>query len=212
MLLKIAQRNNAMKIMVLVPNRFPRYFSSSSNQTSGEGEINVMNQKLRAMNQKLNALEEKLSNTKSTTTKLTKASIKLDSKQFSAIKKSIGDGFKTIDNDFKLNRIIIQNAITLIDERVSVHVQEKKGERYDEQTLSSLLKDILFSFMNGRGCYIDKYIATYDFPDNGRAYYEDYHEELHEQLQSRLKEEIHELTGTAPVFKLEDGRVTIYHG
>ena len=86
MMFKRAQRNNAMK-RVLVPNRFPRYLSSSSNQTSGEGKINAMNQKLRAMNQKLNALEEKLSNTKSTTTKLTKASVKLDATQFSAIKK-----------------------------------------------------------------------------------------------------------------------------
>ena len=205
---KIAQRNNAMK-MVLVPNRFPRYFSSSSNQTSGEGKINAMNQKLRAMNQKLNALEEKLSNTKSTTTKLTKASVKLDSKQFSAIKNSIDDGFKTIDDDFKLNRIIIQNAITLIDEKVSfdVHV-ESGGQYYIKYASSKLLKNILFAFMKGRGLYIDSYIATYSYLEDPAEHYE----KLHKKLQSQLSTEIEGLTGTAPVFELRDDKSIIFHG
>ena len=91
---------------------------------------------------------------------------------------------------------------------VSKGVQEKKGERYDEQTLSSLLKDILFSFMSGHGFYIDNYIVA----DGSLSYNSVQHEELHKQLRSCLEEDIHELTGTAPVFKLEDGRVTIYHG
>ena len=205
MLLKIAQRNNAMK-MVWVPNRFPRYLSSSSNETSGEGKINAMNQKLRAMNQKLNALEEKLSNTKSTTTKLTKASVKLDATQFSAIKKSIDDGFK-------LNRI--QNAITLVDERDSFNVHKKNGERYNEHASSSLLKYILFSFMNGRGCYIDKYIASYSLPDHPDEVYQyqvQYYELFQKNLQSHLCTEIDELTGTKPVFKIHDDKSAIFPG
>ena len=134
---------------------------------------------------------------------------------FSAIKESIDDGFETIDEDFKLNRI--QNAIMLIDETTSFNVHVKTGERYYEYASSLLLKNILFSFMSGHGWYIDNYIESYSFPTdyNGEDYHEkhvQHHKELHEKLRRRLEEQIYELTGTAPVSKLEDDRWIIYHG
>ena len=143
------------------------------------------------LHNKVNGIDQKLEDLKKEIATLKLKSTKGEGSSQN-LKNEIVSLRSTIKEEGKRSRI--QNAIQLVDERRSFNVYENSGGGVLNS--SEIIKDILFSFVQGRGHYIDEYTTTRgDFDKEGGK----------KEFRDHLKDELHQLTGTAPKFKKETG-------
>ena len=153
-----------------------------------------LHNKVNGIDQKLEDLKKEIATLKSTKGEGSSHNL---NKEINSLCSTI---YNKIQEEGKKNRI--QNAIQLVDERRSFNVYEDSGGGVLDS--SELMKDILFSFVQGRGHYIDEYTTTRgDLETEGGK----------KQFRDKLKDELLKLTGTAPIFKKEKaGKWTVRHG
>ena len=137
------------------------------------------------------------------------------------IKESIADLKEVNERTDKHRRITfaIQNVALLTEKFDCQKVAQKKDDLYDNDTIYSeylnssrtkdLITNILFTFQQGLGYYID----TYCFIDGneGDATIINVNSNWFKVFQDRLTNELHKLLGKKPSMRFYDGKMAVFY-